>query len=259
MAKLSKRKICSQEISTWSITLDIKKIYKLYFGCPLGDQDKKWAPHQICTACSTGLHNWLHERTSSMPFAIFTIWREPKDHIEDCYFCLINVKGFSSKTKSKTAYPNLDLARILVPHDASLPVPLPPHGDLESVPDEVEDSAAEGSSTDPSNSTESEYETVESSKPILFSQKRLNDLIRDLSLAKAKSELLASRLKENNLLEKDVVISHYRKRDLDLAAAFTVDGLLCYSHNINELFQKLGEAHIVDEWRFLLTLLLREV
>ena len=64
------------------------------------------------------------------------------------------------------------------PHDASLPVPLPPHGGLESISDEVEDCAAEGSSTDPSNSAESKYEPEEISKPILFSQKRLNDLIK---------------------------------------------------------------------------------
>ena len=30
-----------------SITPDLKKIY---FGCPLRDQDKQWAPHQICTS-----------------------------------------------------------------------------------------------------------------------------------------------------------------------------------------------------------------
>ncbi|CAK8672867.1 unnamed protein product [Clavelina lepadiformis] len=81
------------------ITSDIKKMYKLYSGCPLGDQDKQWASHQIYTACSTG----LHKRTSSMPFAIPMIWQEPRDHIQDCYFCLVNVKGFSSKTKSKIA------------------------------------------------------------------------------------------------------------------------------------------------------------
>jgi hypothetical protein len=29
----------------------IKNAYKFYFGCALGDQDKKWAPHTLCLAC----------------------------------------------------------------------------------------------------------------------------------------------------------------------------------------------------------------
>ena len=47
-------------------------------------------------------------------------------------------------------------------------VPLPPQGGLESVPDEVEDSAGEGSSTDLSDSAESKYKPEESSKSICF-------------------------------------------------------------------------------------------
>ena len=37
------------------ITNDLRKIYQLYFGCPLGDQDKTWAPHFVCSAYSNGL------------------------------------------------------------------------------------------------------------------------------------------------------------------------------------------------------------
>jgi len=33
------------ESQTRSITPLIKKAYHLFFGCKLGDQDKKWAPH----------------------------------------------------------------------------------------------------------------------------------------------------------------------------------------------------------------------
>ena len=47
-----------------------------------------------------------------------------------------------------------------------------------------------------------------------------------------------------------LAISHYRKQNVDLAATFTVDGPLCYCHNIDGLLQKLSEAHIGDEWRF---------
>ena len=60
-----------------------------------------------------------------MAFAISIISKEPKNHIQDCYFCLVNVKRFSSKCKSKIAFPDLDSARRPVPHDASMPVPLP--------------------------------------------------------------------------------------------------------------------------------------
>lgn len=44
-------------------------------------------------------------------------------------------------------------------------------------------------------------------------------------------------------------MSHYRKRNKDLAALFKVDGPLCFCHNIEELFHKLGEVHNPHEWR----------
>ena len=69
--------------------------------------------------------------------------------------------------------------------------------------------------------------TEENSKPILFSQEHLNNLIRDLALSKQKAELLASRLQENNLLHADVVVTHYRKHNMDLLTVFRVDRLLC--------------------------------
>ena len=156
-----------------SITPNLKKIYKLYFGCPLGDQDKKWAPHQICTSCSSGLRNWLNKRTSAMPFVTPMIWREPKDHFQDCYFCLVNAKGFSSKHRKKITYPNIDSALRPVPHDPSMPAPLPPENGLAGLADDVV--FDEDSNLSPSDSTGSEYEPEEKLKPIVFSQEQLND------------------------------------------------------------------------------------
>ncbi|XP_025417822.1 uncharacterized protein LOC112688704 [Sipha flava] len=71
---------------------DLRNIYKLYFDCPLGDQDKAWVPQTICSACSNGLRDWLNKRKSSMPFAIPMVWREQKNHYNDCYFCNVNVR-----------------------------------------------------------------------------------------------------------------------------------------------------------------------
>ena len=69
-----------------------------------------------------------------------------------------------------------------------------------------------------------------------------------------KAELLASRLQENNLLQKDMLASHYKKRNTDLSIVFRVDGPLCYCYDITSLpvFKKLGEDHIASEWHLFL-------
>ena len=52
------------------------------------------------------------------------------------------------------------------------------------------------------------------------------------------------------MVEKDVKVSYYRKRNRDLSLAFKVEGSLCNCHDIEEVFQTIGLVHIVSEWRF---------
>ena len=61
--------------------------------------------------------------------------------------------------------------------------------------DNNDDDAPMGESTRNSDRKDEDY-VVEAEPPQLFSQSELNDLVRDLSLSKESSELLASRLKE---------------------------------------------------------------
>ncbi|UYV84365.1 hypothetical protein LAZ67_X001944 [Cordylochernes scorpioides] len=75
------------DIQRRSITPLIKKCYQLYFGCKVGEQDKTWAPHHCCEICARRLTGWI-KGERHMPFAVPMIWREPKDHSSDCYFCL---------------------------------------------------------------------------------------------------------------------------------------------------------------------------
>jgi hypothetical protein len=37
------------------------------------------------------------------------IWKEPKQHTSEYYFCLSHVSGHTSKTKDTICYPNLSL------------------------------------------------------------------------------------------------------------------------------------------------------
>ena len=78
------------------------------------------------------------------------------NHFQDCYFCLVNAKGFSSKHRKKIAYPNIDSALRPVPLYPSMPAPLPPEDGLASLADEVV--FDEDSNLSSSNSTGSEYE-----------------------------------------------------------------------------------------------------
>ena len=54
------------------------------------------------------------------------------------------------------------------------------------------------------------------------------------------------------MVEKEVRISYNRKLNEDLSSAFKVEGPLCHRHDIEELFQILGIAHIVINGGFLL-------
>ena len=140
----------------------------------------------------------LSKRSPSMPFSVPMIWRKPKDHYQDCYFCLTKTKGFSFKQRDKITYPNLNSARTPVPHGDSMPPPVPPQHGL----DATDSSTDEGNSDGLTSSNYTDSDTTED--PILFLQKHLNDLIRDLCPSKTKGGLLASRLKERNMVEKDV-------------------------------------------------------
>ena len=61
-----------------------------------------------------------------MLFAIPMVWREPRDHLSDCYISLTNKTGITSKSKHTVKYPDFPFAVRFVPHSEELPVPKPP-------------------------------------------------------------------------------------------------------------------------------------
>ena len=110
------------------ITPLIKKVYHLYFGCKLGDQDKKWPLHNVCKLCAIRLGGWINRKGMVMLFAVPVVWREASNHSSDCYFCLTPPvsSGMNKKKKQRIDYPNIPSAIRPVPHGEDLPVPEPP-------------------------------------------------------------------------------------------------------------------------------------
>ncbi len=132
--------------------------------------------------------------------------------MDDCYFCALNLKGINRKNRQTLVYRNLASAIRPVPHSEELPVPI-----CSVLPQITLASTEEHSS--PEDDTRDQDFLVEA-LPQLFSQVELNDLVRDMNLPKNSAELLASRLKEKNLLENGVRIAFYRSRHEELVPFF---------------------------------------
>ncbi|KAK4882047.1 hypothetical protein RN001_005366 [Aquatica leii] len=145
------------------------------------------------------------------------VWREPRCHLTDCYFCMTSTVGFSSKSKLTIEYPNIPSALRLVPHNDTLPIPEPLNTYTLELEIDLKDSEPQpGASNDTFNDDEEYSADLVSPQPHLLTQSELNDLVRDLQLPKTKSQLLGSRLQQWNLLEKGAKISFYRTRQATL-------------------------------------------
>ena len=113
------------------------------------------------------------------------IWRDPKNHTDDCYFCAINLTGINKKKRKSLIYPNLPSALRPVAHCDEIPIPV--FKELPDVPNENLDVSFE----EQANLNDNGF-VPKSSEPILFNQEEFTDLIRDLNLSKELPELLAS-------------------------------------------------------------------
>ena len=166
-----------------NITDFMKNEYKAYFGMELGDQDKTctWAPHIVCKTCVESLRGWTNGMLK-LKFALPMVWREPKNHFNDCYFCLSDMTGINKNTKKAWKYPNLESAIRPVVHSEELPVPV--------------------FLTEPDTATTSNDGCSDYKEPSVlhgssqFNQSELDDLVRDICLSKDQSEILASRLQK---------------------------------------------------------------
>ena len=172
------------------------------------------------------------------------VWREPRNHSDDCYFC------FNASSRKKIKYPNLRYSMRSVPHSDDLPVPTPPvNKDLLSSSDEEMPSRKDSAESISLEDIESPFSGTSGNEPHWITQEDLNDLARDLCLSKQQSELLASRLKQWNLVQEDVRIASFRNRNKDLASFFDMENKLCYCTNIPDLFTSLGLPHNPSDWR----------
>ncbi|XP_076254251.1 uncharacterized protein LOC143192661 [Rhynchophorus ferrugineus] len=80
--------------------------YEAYFNRPVRNQHKTWAPEVACNNCKRCLEGWYRGEKRSMKFAKARIWREPKDHVNDRYFCIVNPSKRQKIDKYSIDYKN---------------------------------------------------------------------------------------------------------------------------------------------------------
>lgn len=137
------------------------------------------------------------------------IRRDPKNHHENCYFCLVDVNHITSNNHNKWIYPDLPFTEIPTLLCSTVQEPVPPV--LQST------SAAASSRIGTDNIIDEDKSNNPDFIPNVpinehFDQNKLNDLIRDLHLTKEHSELLACRLKKYKY-EHPILKSRYTVRE----------------------------------------------
>ena len=132
-----------------------------------------------------------------------------------------------------------------MPHSHEIPVPVFTGLRLSEDTDDICESDENRwlvSDTDFANVSTKELEN--------FNQAELNDLIRDLSLSKEFSELLASRIKEKNMLQKETNVTFYRNREKGPSAFFETDNDFVYCCDVAGLLVAMGVSQYdPNEWR----------
>lgn len=250
------------------ITDHIKKIYEESFNV-LFESNKQWIPEFICHTCRTALSRWKSGNKAALKFEKPVRWLKPNLDHSDCYFCLSNILGASSKNKDHAKYPVVSCVILPIILDQNVNEKnLEAMGTNESL--STLNNSGSASDSENENNTQSDMDIDEeescaesdssddefSSKkkePVLIDQETLNDLIRDLRLDKDRSELLASRLKEWNFLKPQTKVTYYRKRDQSFHQFFKKEDSLVYCCDVDGLMDHMKvNVYKKDEWRLFL-------
>ncbi|XP_076330758.1 uncharacterized protein LOC143236374 [Tachypleus tridentatus] len=172
-----------------NISSFVKRAYKAYFEIHIGDQDKQWAPHVVCHNCEEMLRDWTKGKRNGLPFGVPMIWREPTNHVTDCYFCMVNTTGVGKKNRHKRLRIRTFPSAIQpAPHSEEVPVPvfkgLPSLDDKDIGHDTSEQDSCDSELSEKCTQSEncsSDTEPFPVPKPL--PQAELNDLVRDLGLS----------------------------------------------------------------------------
>ena len=65
----------------------------------------------------------VDEKKKHFSFEVPMVWRDPQNHLKNCYCCAVKTTGLTSKTRSSVEYPSLPSAIQSVPHSVEFSIP----------------------------------------------------------------------------------------------------------------------------------------
>lgn len=201
-------------------------------------------------------------------YVLPVVWLPRSEHSPDsCYFCISIKKstGFRYETRDQMSYANI--ATVIPAKLRSEQNPLAPcEIDLEDTgntppyhdsPPQLDSSPGFLSSPIASTSIEpSMFEPTASelggTAPHLITPSDFNNLVRDINLSQRNAEIVASRLKQWNLVSSEFRVTSPRKRSLthifDECFDLNVIGL-AYCNDVCRLFARIGMPYEAKNWR----------
>ena len=167
-----------------------------------------------------------------MPFKTPMVWRKPRNHFTDCYFCLTHVPSVNTNS----------LRHQLV------------YADVFSATRPRDTEAFSTSSSQSTNNSQPNDDVIKKDPTYAGSgtqrctQGELNDLVRELQLPKHKAEYLGSWLKQRSMLQDDVKIT-FRQRQESMKNYFeNVNGFVTCT-DIEGLMAALKIKYDTHDWR----------
>lgn len=186
--------------------------------------DEYYAPQFGCSSCYTGLYRWSKQKKDQPNMSALKpkykepmTWINPGNHDRiECYSCVNYVLGLNTLKKRSIPYTaTINTALPVLHNKESPPLNMPVAAEKQS--------DATGDDDDLAMAMEMDVETEDFSQPgasseyvpprsinmnpILVNDQYLNHMARKLNLDQRKTAILASLLKNNNLLDAGVTIS----------------------------------------------------
>lgn len=98
--------VCSKyTINNYAIKIndEIITLFNYCFKVSARNLNSIYSPNIICKICLSNMRNHK-SKNEQLKIKVPAQWRDPRNHPNDCFFCLTSIKGYTHQTRDKVSY-----------------------------------------------------------------------------------------------------------------------------------------------------------